>query len=536
MPLDITIYDRNDYIGGRSTTVIPYHDHDNETEVRTPPAYPSIAHSPEPVELGASIFVSVNRNLMSAAQDLNLNISAASRAEPSTSSTEIDPILNSDNEGPSTGIWNSQYFVFIERSSEGTIGRYRNMLRIIFRYGFLGPYRTINLVKDVIGRFLKMYDAPYFPFRDLTSVIKAVDLEDVTADSTLNLLKEAGVPDRRSTIFFSEKKNENFAWEIVQAASRVNYAQNLAELHGVAGMVSMAPTVESDNDGGVLRIEGGNWQIFAGMAFKSESKVKLGTRVNEVSPNYLSGGQLSGYKVATQATTARSARGDSENVESFDTVILAAPYHQADVEFNGLTHVPNDDPYVSLHVTLLVTARKLSANYFSTPDVPDDILTTLPTNDPENYGRQINGTGKIPFFSISTLRTGLQDPHCLKSNLGHECPTERLYKIFSSRRIASEDLDRLFITERENEDQPFSWLYRKVWLAYPRLKPRRTFEPLRLDDPEGESAHCGSGHGIYYTGAMDNFISTMETNSLMGQNVARLIVDGWTKDKSEESV
>ena len=30
---------------------------------------------------------------------------------------------------------------------------------------------------------------------------------------------------------------------------------------------------------------------------------------------------------------------------------------------------------------------------------------------------------------------------------------------------------------------------------------------------------------VWYTGGMDNFISTMETNALMGKNVARLIVD-----------
>lgn len=31
--------------------------------------------------------------------------------------------------------------------------------------------------------------------------------------------------------------------------------------------------------------------------------------------------------------------------------------------------------------------------------------------------------------------------------------------------------------------------------------------------------------GLYYTSGMESFISTMETNALMGMNVARLIVD-----------
>lgn len=33
------------------------------------------------------------------------------------------------------------------------------------------------------------------------------------------------------------------------------------------------------------------------------------------------------------------------------------------------------------------------------------------------------------------------------------------------------------------------------------------------------------GPGLYYTSGMESFISTMETNALMGKNVAKLIVD-----------
>ena len=33
------------------------------------------------------------------------------------------------------------------------------------------------------------------------------------------------------------------------------------------------------------------------------------------------------------------------------------------------------------------------------------------------------------------------------------------------------------------------------------------------------------GPGLYYTSGMEGFISTMETNALMGKNVAKLIVD-----------
>ena len=53
-----------------------------------------------------------------------------------------------------------------------------------------------------------------------------------------------------------------------------------------------------------------------------------------------------------------------------------------------------------------------------------------------------------------------------------------------------------------------------------------TFEDLRLDSGEG-------GGGIWYTSGIESFISTMETSSLMGMNVAKLVVDGWEMEEEE---
>ena len=60
-----------------------------------------------------------------------------------------------------------------------------------------------------------------------------------------------------------------------------------------------------------------------------------------------------------------------------------------------------------------------------------------------------------------------------------------------------------------------SWLYEKVWNSYPYLHPRVTFDDPQLD------------WNLWYTSGIESFISTMETSSLMGMNVARLIVDDW---------
>lgn len=56
--MHISIYDRNDYVGGRTTTVNIYDD-------------PS-----KPAELGGSIFVEVNHIMVNASKDLGLEIKA----------------------------------------------------------------------------------------------------------------------------------------------------------------------------------------------------------------------------------------------------------------------------------------------------------------------------------------------------------------------------------------------------------------------------------------------------------------------------
>lgn len=60
---------------------------------------------------------------------------------------------------------------------------------------------------------------------------------------------------------------------------------------------------------------------------------------------------------------------------------------------------------------------------------------------------------------------------------------------------------------------PISWYHPHVFYSYPQALPRVTFQDPII------------GPGLYYTSGMESFISTMETNALMGKNVARLIVD-----------
>ena len=118
VPINITVFERNSYIGGRSTTVNAYDD-------------PRI-----PVELGASIFVEVNSILVNATKEFNL------------STTPFIP--ETDVPGPALAVWNGEEFVL----SQNGENNWWDMAKLLWKYG-LAPIRTMRLMKSVVGKFTR---------------------------------------------------------------------------------------------------------------------------------------------------------------------------------------------------------------------------------------------------------------------------------------------------------------------------------------------------------------------------------------------
>lgn len=437
--LNITVYERSSYVGGRSTTVDVYGD------------------PTEPVELGASIFVKVNKNLVSAAREFAL---ATQGFKPKM------------KELPNTlGVYDGQEWVFM-----GSESGWWTTAKIMWKYG-LAPIRTQQLMKKTVGAFLKMYDEPYFPFNDLSQTAYDLGLTEATAATGKQYLQANGI-------------QGSFGTDIIQASTRVNYAQNIDQIHGLESMVCMATD-------GAMSIQGGNWQIFDGMLKASEAIVLLNTSV-------------SGIYRRSDGTYAINSLSSSYptgiDLAIHDTVIIAAPLQFANLNLAPAPiHPPPEIPYVNLHVTLFTSPLKLNPASFhlSTP-LPSTILTTT-RNPPAN---------PPPFYSISTLRT-LTNPNT------HQ--REYLYKIFSPDPLPTAWLHGILKTPLHAEN-PISWIYEKVWHSYPYLPPRVTFEDVQLD---------GEGK-VWYTSGIESFISTMETSSLMGMNVARLVADGWGRERKEK--
>ena len=455
------MYERSSYVGGRSTTI----------DVFGNPA--------EPVELGASIFVKINHNLYSAVKTFDLEI--------------IDYGASKiDNTPKVLGVWNGEKFVF--EQSDASYGWW-NIVKLFWKYG-MAPYRTQALMKNITGQFLKMYYEPYFPFADLSQT--AYDLGLTTSTSSTG-----------EQFLLTNDIQPPFSTDIIQASTRVNYAQNLGQIHGLETMVCMATS-------GAMSVKGGNWQIFSRMLQHSNANLLLNTSVNSISHDPKSN------VYALTSTSSFSSAVITESVDTYDTIILAAPLQFANLTLpSTLPKLPDAIPYEHLHVTLFTSPHLLSPLFFNLPPsslVPTTILTTMPPPSPNQEG---TASDVLEFFSISTLRS-LTNPRTRER--------EYLYKIFSPQPISPTFLAKLLglAPGSAPSEKDVTWVYEKLWHSYPYLPPRVTFEVLRLDKGKG-------GGGVWYTSGIESFISTMETSSLMGMNVARLVVDTWQDEESDKA-
>ncbi|KAL8330270.1 hypothetical protein RB593_001334 [Gaeumannomyces tritici] len=456
IPINVTIFEKTDRVGGRTLTVDAYGD-------------PSI-----PVELGASIFIQLNHILWDAAHEFNLSLRIPGPDE--------DELL---------GIWDGEGFVFQQDSSQYD---WWNLIKLMWRYG-IAPYRAQKLMQGTVAQFLKLYEAPSFPFRSLTTASYELNLTYFTGLTGEQFLAQSNIDAR-------------FAHDLIQAATRVNYASNLDKLHALETMVSIAPD-------GASQVAGGNWRIFATMVKNSGASIQFNTSVDYIG--------LQSEKEKHDARSRyiiRTQSSDATEPLVFDRVILANPYQFSNIEAgeNVLKQLIDKIPYVKLHVTLFTSPFRLSAEFFglapgTTP--PTTVLTTLAEGEDSSSG--VSGAGKAGFFSISTLRT-LKNP---KTD-----SVEYLYKIFSPEKVSAEFLTTLLgvpVPEiftgpvkgdaQTDAVEPVSWIYPHVFHSYPKGLPRVTFQDPVLGD------------GLYYTSGIESFISTMETSALMGKNVARLLVD-----------
>ncbi|KAF7320038.1 Prenylcysteine lyase [Mycena kentingensis (nom. inval.)] len=406
----VDVYEKEDWIGGRSTVVYPYGNN----------SYPA-------VELGASIFISANKNLWRSTDEFNL--------------TRRD--FRDESDG--MGIWDGNEMLFTANGGWWSIW---DNIKALWRYGFYSPRRAQAVVQEMVAKFLTLYGSETPKWTNITELSAALEWEELVASTTADFFKAQGV-------------SEQFIGELVEASTRVNYGQNVDQIHALEGTVSLAPA-------GASAVDGGNFQIFEQFLNRSGANVYLNTPVQSITPD-----GAGNWVIA-------SSRGS----ETYTGVILAAPWHSTNIQLpSAIAESIPKQPYVHLHVTHLSTTRA--------------------TVSPEALG--LPPSTKMPAMLL-TVRKGNAEPEFNSlSYHGKISEDEWVVKIFSKGRIEDERLSQLF-------EGQVGWIHRKEWDAYPVLPPTTTFPDVKLSP------------GLYYVNSFEPFISTMETETLSSRNIVDLLL------------
>lgn len=495
--LDITIYERNTKVGGRTGIVYPYDD-----------------SSRDPIELGASIFADVNLNLRRAVKDFSLETGAH---------TGLSGQM---------GVWDGQQFLF-----EGDQSSWWTSAKFFLRYGY-SAITTEAVVKKQLAYFLGLYRPSFLHSRSQGKEGESISgypwksIEDLAeAINATSLVSTTGMQ------FFKEKRvSELFIEEMVEAATRVNYAQDTDQIHGFGALVSLAAS-------GATGVKDGNYRIFEEFAHRSGARLLTGVE-----------GQVTGivkFNAVARPTRDPLQLGDKSDTqvqwyigtksgegEVYDAVIIATPWHNSDITLLNTPERVKGKPFVHLHVTLLTTSRPSpNPEYFglgSQDVVPTTILTSdesvrrasekkKPSDgEPQDPGQEPSLSSdrelkkpNLEFFSLNYLRSispsNTSTSFTSKSDSGPDSSKDKEYvvKIFSHAPISDSLLDRLFGMSS------ISWVRRHEWDSYPYLNPTSRFPRIQVDE------------NLYYSNAMESLVSTMETSTVSAKNTVALLLKSW---------
>ncbi|TNY24016.1 Prenylcysteine lyase-domain-containing protein [Rhodotorula diobovata] len=421
---DVTIYEQADHVGGRSTVVWPWND-DPLSDPRPLGADKNDTLYEPPVEMGASVFVAANKNLVKAVSAFGLELDAYGGEEGQTAA------------------WDGERWVYQEKGSFGW--GWWSKIKAVWRYG-RSPFTARSLVKSTVDSFLRLYSPDFVSqgaFDSLANFSAATNLAAPASHYADEYLTHEGV-------------GELFTRELISAASQVNYGTPITRIHGVGALVSLAAT-------GATSVRGGNRRIFEEFIGRSGARLRLGetARVQSVL-------KLDGTKDRRAQWLVKTVSGVGGG--TYDAVVLAAPFHQTGIELVN-TPAPALIPkqaYVRLFVTFVITnASTPQPSYFDLPPdtrMPNEIFGTFTT--PSRH--------KPTFNSLNYLKAL---PASIGARFGEG--TFHVVKMFSSRSLEPEMLDTLYGAGNVAK------VVEKVWFAYPQLAPVRSeddFAPVRPDE------------------------------------------------------
>lgn len=385
-------------------------------------------------EAGASILHPKNYHASNYTNLLNLT-----GKRPSSSESSI-----------SLGIWDGNGFVVKTlnvNSNWGIVNKivsFFNGIYLFMRYGF-SLVKMEGFVDETVNKFLKYYEGVETRpvFESVEEMLKWAGLFNLTGKS----LKEELVDGVKLAPLLIK--------ELVTVITRINYGQSV-NISGLAGAVSLA-----GSGGGLWAVEGGNWQMAAGLINSSDVELYLHEEIDSIS-------------FLGEYYELNSTKG---NTYSCEVAVVATPLDESSIQFSPPVSVPTRQLQ---HTHATFVRGLVNPVYFGLKAVSEipELVATI--EDP-----------RLPFTSISILK-------CYNE-------TDMTYKIFSRQAMTDALLDSIFSVRKET--------VRINWGAYPHYKAPEKFAPFILD-----------GKHLYYVNAFENAASTMETSAVAAENIARLIL------------
>ncbi|KLT44280.1 hypothetical protein CC85DRAFT_271477 [Cutaneotrichosporon oleaginosum] len=228
--LEIVVYEKNDYIGGRECAV-------TVTE-------PFMG---EKLELGAAMMVNANINLRKVAAKFHLPLIAA----PGGTAARMD-------------MWDGKKVVY---SNTGVA--WWDKLTSGIRYGFLSPLRQASAVTKFVERMAQVYSPSFLAQRGTVNSI-----EQFVASLQLGSEYTS-----RSAFEWATKVvgvSARWANEMMDSMTRSNFGADVTQVHGIAALAGASVSE------GALFMYGGNNQMFQAMLADSGADVRLSTAVTDI--------------------------------------------------------------------------------------------------------------------------------------------------------------------------------------------------------------------------------------------------------------
>jgi prenylcysteine oxidase / farnesylcysteine lyase len=390
-------------------------------------------------EAGASVIAAENKLVASFANLLGLphakRVTYDSRSESGSKRNKY------------MGIWDGEEFRIV------TIGSsWLDPLLMIWRYGL-----SLLKMKRHVSALLNAFDGLYFG--------------DDCCDETVEELLERRAPglyaltQQSFASSLADSLSPLLSSELVSAITRVNYGQDVDEMSGLAGAVSIA-----GSGGGLWSVEGGNVQLVEGLLARANATtiVNLNARVERV--------RRAGRGDAGFVLQIVSSDGSDNFDAACDAVVIATSFEMAGLTVDAdIVHPPLWIVGRSFQRTIATFIRgRLRPSYFGLADgegTPTLVVTTAHAPTP------FTSIGRIGDFA----------------------------KVFSKELLTAEILADIFEDGAEVV-QTFDWL------AYPKFQAMgEKFARFQMAD------------GIFYTSTIESAASAMEMSAISGRAVAALV-------------